>query len=274
MLAAPEPIRAWVNPHLAPTGCVGTPHSPDPAAEIQAAEDWLRAMGCARARGPLDGSTWHRYRANLGPHDRPLFPGEPDADPAPWLAAGYTPLKRYATLLAHNGPQIEATRARDRALRADGWTLDTLDQLGTFEQALDLFFEMSLAAFRDNFSYTPIDRAGFGALYEPLRPLIQGDLVLVARAPDGQPAGFCFSYPDLANPGLRQVIIKTLAVMPAHRGEGLGSWMVGEKHRIAEASGYTGGSLHALMAGGNRSQQISRDLGEVVREYVLFEKAL
>lgn len=275
MLAAPEPLRAWVNPHLTPVGCIGNlPDGLEPADAIRAAEDWLRAQGCTHARGPLDGSTWQRYRVNVGPHDRPLFIGEPDADPAPWVAAGYTPCKRYSTLLAHNGPQIQATRDRNAALRGAGWTLQALDQLGSFDEALDLFFEMSLAAFADNFSYSPIDRAGFGALYQPLRPLIQPHLVLVARSPEGEAAGFSFSYPDYANPGLKQVILKTLAVLPAHRGKGLGSWMVGEKHRILEETGFTGGGLHALMSAGNTSQRISRKLGGLVREYVLFEKKL
>jgi len=273
MLAAPQPLRAWVNPHLSPAGCLGAPSGPDPAGQLRAGEDWLRGQGCTTARGPLDGSTWHRYRANVGPHDRPLFLGEPDADPAPWQAAGYTVLKRYRTLFSHNPPQIAATRDRDRALRAAGWTLDTLDQLDSFEDALDLFYEMSLAAFPSNFSYSPIDRAGFHALYQPLRPIIRPGLVLVARAPGGEAAGFCFSYPDLNNPGLRHLVIKTLAVVPAFRGHGLGSWMVGEKHRIAEEAGFAG-CLHALMAAGNISNKISRDRWSLVREYVLYEKTL
>jgi GNAT superfamily N-acetyltransferase len=274
MIAAPQPLRAWVNPHLAPTGCIGAHTGPDPVARIREAEDWLRTQGCTQARAPLDGSTWQAYRANIGPHNRPPFLGEPDTDPAPWRDAGYTEAKRYCTLLAHNAPQISATRKRDAALRRDGWRLDTLDALGSFDDALDLFFDLSLAAFTKNFSYSPIDHNAFKALYRPLQPIIRPDLVLIARSPEDEVAGFCFSYPDLACPSLKQVVIKTLAASPAHRGLGLGSWMVGEKHRIAEELGYTGGCLHALMASGNTSQRISRAQGALVREYILFEKTL
>jgi GNAT superfamily N-acetyltransferase len=274
MIAAPEPISAWHNPFLSPVGCVGNVSTPDPVAEIRAAEAWLREQGCTVARGPLDGSTWFRYRANIGPHDRPLFLGEPDASPDPWRAAGYTERKRYCTILADNSAQIAATRQRDHALRAAGWTIQTLDEMGSFEEALDLYFEMACVAFPDNFSYSPIDRQGFRALYEPLQPLIRPELVLVARAPDGSPGGFSFNYPDHANPTLRQALVKSLAVLPEHRGNGLASWLVGETHRIAEATGLTGGCMHALMSSGNVSQNLSRNEGTLIREYVLFEKAL
>ena len=106
MIAAPEPISAWHNPYLSPVGCVGNVSTPDPVAEIRAAEAWLREQGCTVARGPLDGSTWLRYRANIGPHERPLFLGEPDASPDPWRAAGYTERKRYCTTLADNNAQV------------------------------------------------------------------------------------------------------------------------------------------------------------------------
>jgi ribosomal protein S18 acetylase RimI-like enzyme len=274
MLTAPAPLSAWINPGLLPAGCIGAPTGPEPLAEIAAAEDWLRQAGCTHALGPLDGSTWAAYRANIGPHDRPLFPGEPTADPAPWRAAGYTEAHRYSSLLADNAPQVAATRGRDAALRGAGWRIEDLSALGDFESALDVFWEMSLASFSSNAFYTPIDRAAFGALYARVRPLITPPLTLLARAPDGAPGGFCFSYPDAFSPRRREFVIKTLAVLPEFRGLGLGSWLVGETHRIGEALGFVGGGIHALMAVDNRSQRISRSIGGLVREYVLFEKPL
>ena len=274
MRTAPAPLSAWVNPGLHPVGCIGAPTSDDPLGELTAAEDWLRAAGCTRALGPLSGSTWSAYRANIGPNERPYFPGEPTASPAPWRAAGYSEAHRYASIHAENTPQITATRQRDTTLRAAGWQLEDLTALGDFESALDLFWQMSLASFGDSAFYTPIDRESFGALYAPVRPLLTPQLTLLARSPSGAPGGFCFSYPDAFSPQRGEFVIKTLAVMPAFRGLGLGSWLVGETHRVGAALGFSGGGVHALMAHGNRSQRISRDLGERIREYVLFEKTL
>ena len=222
----------------------------------------------------MDGSTWRSYRANVGPHERPPFLGEPTADPAPWVALGYTPLRRYTTVHSDHAAQIQRTRARDARMRAAGWRLETLSDFASFAAALDTFYAVSLDAFADNYLYTPLDRAAFGALYAPLQPLIVPELALVARAPDGAAAGYCFSYPDAANPALRQVVIKTLAVATAHRSQGLGGWLVGETHRTAEALGLTGGALHALMIAGNHSTTYARGSGRLVREYVLYEKTL
>ena len=274
MRTAPSPLRAWINPGLHPIGCIGAPDGPDPQAQITAAESWLRQEGCSRALGPIDGATWFAYRANIGPHDRPLFPGEPTADPAPWRALGYTEEHRYSSVLAKNEPQIAATRDRETRLRASGWQLEDLDALGDFDDALALFWQMSVVSFPGNRFYTPIDRTTFKALYARVRPLITPRLALLARSPDGQPGGFCFSYPDPTQPRRAEFIIKTLAVMPDFRGLGLGSWMVGETHRIGKEMGFVGGGIHALMAVDNRSQRISRNIGGLVREYVLFEKIL
>ena len=276
MKAALSPLRAWVNPHHLPLGFIGAPppDAADPQADILAAEAWLRDQGCARAVGPLDGSTWHSYRASLGPHDRPPFLGEPQADPAPWQALGYTPLRHYTTAASTHDAPLARLPAREARLLDAGWTLQTLDQLGTFDEALDTFFALSLAAFPDNFLYSPIDRAAFGALYAPLQRLLVPGLVLLARAPDGTPAGFCFSYPDALCPALRQSVIKTLAVAPAWRGSGVSGWLVSSAHRAADALGLTGGALHALMIEGNLSQHYGRDGSTLVRRYVLFEKPL
>src|SRR5688572_15970208 len=120
MLAAPPPLRAWVNPALSPVGCIGAPAGPDPEAEIAAAEEWLRAQGCAAARGPLDGSTWRAYRANLGPFDHPLFLGEPTASPDPWIIRGYREVARYRSTLADNAAALAAAAPRLDALAAAG----------------------------------------------------------------------------------------------------------------------------------------------------------
>lgn len=276
--AAPPPLRAWVNPHLVPLGCIGAPQAGDalpPQEALRAAEDWLRAQGCTRACGPMaEGSTWHTYRANLGPFDRPPFLGEPQADPAPWLACGYRVLRRYHTTAAPHPPLLDGLAAREARLSGAGWRLETLDHLGTFSEALDLFYALSQAAFADNFLYSPLDRAAFGALYAPLQAALVPPMVLLARAPDGHPAGFCLSYPDLLNPALRQGVIKTLAVVPAHRGSGVSGWLVGAAHRAAQQQGLTGGALHALMIDDNLSTHYSRGDSVQIRAYALFEKVL
>ena len=117
-------------------------------------------------------------------------------------------------------------------------------------------------------------RAAFEQLYRPVAPLIDPPLVVVARSPEGEMAGYCFAIPDRPNPELKQFVVKTLAVDPKWRTLGLGSWMVGNVHSRAHTAGWTGGGIHALMWTGSHSRQISAHAGEIIREYALFEKSL
>ena len=129
---APSPTRAWVNPSLHPIGCVGAPLSTGAAAleDIAAAEAWLREQGCTRARGPIEGSTFFAYRANMGPMNRPPFLGEPTFDPAPFAASGYTPIAWYASALADNASQINYSEPAGKRLNSEGWRLVGLEELG------------------------------------------------------------------------------------------------------------------------------------------------
>lgn len=264
------PIKAHLHPALAPVGAIedGTDQ------EIAEAEDWLRAQGCTAVRGPMGPTTWTPYRANLGPHDRPLFLGEPGFSPDVWEARGYQIVARYASSLADNLEQTESSMDRSCALVTEGWTLQTLTEMGSFEAALPLFYELTIAAFSKAYAYTPIDWPSFAQMYRPIEALIDPDLVVLARSPEGEAAGYCFSVPDRLNPQLKQFVVKTLAVDPRWRAHGLGSWMVGNVHSRAHTAGWTSGGIHALMWTGSHSRKISAHAGNIIREYALYEKAL
>jgi GNAT superfamily N-acetyltransferase len=262
--------HAHIHPSLAPIGTIqdGT------EAQIAVAEDWLRSQGCTHARGPMGASTWQSYRASLGPHDRPPFLGEPTASATLWELRGYRPVAHYASALADNMQQIESSMARACSLVTAGWTLQTLDEAGGFQAALPTFYALSTAAFTEAFAYTPIDLAAFEQLYRPLEPLIDPGLVLLALSPEGEPAGYCLAIPDRLNPQLQQFIVKTIAVDPRWRGQGIGSWMVGNAHSRAHTAGWTAGGIHALMWTGSHSRKISAHAGHIIRRYALYEKAL
>jgi GNAT superfamily N-acetyltransferase len=206
--------------------------------------------------------------------NRPLFLGEPSFDPGPFVASRYEPIAWYASALADNASQIENSEPDGSRLRTEGWRLVGLDSLGGFSKALPHLHQVTSASFSEAHSYSPIGRELFEALYAPLETRIDPRLVRFALSPEDEVAGYCFSIPDLLNPDLREFIVKTLAVHPRWRRYRLGSWMVGEAHREAEAAGYTGGGIHALMWSGSHSQSISNHGGQLLRRYALFERDL
>ncbi|HEX2101015.1 MAG TPA: hypothetical protein VHF69_10145, partial [Candidatus Synoicihabitans sp.] len=96
----------------------------------------LRARGCTRAVGPMDGNTWRRYRFVTDAGSEPPFflePTNPGEWPQWWENAGFSPLAQYlssaSTDLTTRDPRLEGVAARMAEL---GVTIRPLD-LSRFE---------------------------------------------------------------------------------------------------------------------------------------------
>jgi len=62
----------------------------------------LAARGCSIAIGPMDGSTWRRYRLLTDRGSEPLFflePDNPDDWPGHFTSAAFSPLAHYFSVL-------------------------------------------------------------------------------------------------------------------------------------------------------------------------------
>lgn len=248
-------------------------------AVLQRACTELGAHGATAAVGPIDGSTWHDYRLVVERGRRPPFFLEPDT-PDDWhdhfRAAGFDVLASYTSALVERiPPPSPESDARTARLGAAGYTLRPID-MSRAEAELDALYDVSTAAFAENFLYTPIERDDFHAQYGAVLPHIDPRLVLLAEH-DRKVAGYVFVMPDLLE--LRRTgkavtaILKTLAVHPAHGGVGLGGLLVERGQRAAEALGLTQ-VIHALMLDTNVSQKISRHYGATFRRYAVFLRRL
>ncbi len=237
----------------------------------------LAGHGCTMAIGPIDGSTWRAYRAVTERGGMPPFFLEPDtpADwPAHFTAAGFTVLATYTSSLVDPVPPPSA-RMDETATRllARGYHVRPLDPTRAAAE-LDALYDVSIAAFADNFLYTPIGRDEFHAQYAAILPYIDPRLVLLAEH-DGRAAGYVFAVPDLLE--LKRAgrattaVLKTLAVDPAYAGAGLGGLLVERVQRASAALGLTR-VVHALMHEANVSQRISKHYGTTCRRYALFAR--
>jgi GNAT superfamily N-acetyltransferase len=256
-------VLASVNPEHEPVGALGD-LSGD-VSTIRAGEAWLLEQGCVAAQAPLQLATWFPYRANLGPFDEPPFLGEPSASPQPWIEAGYREVARYASAIAPNAEAV----AYGESKRPEGISLRAMTR---FEDDLPVIHALATASFRSAYAYSPLPLPAMAALYAPLAPHLVPELVLIATR-DETPVGFVFGLPDLAQPGSGRFVVKTLAVLPEQRRSGLGAWLVGELHRVAEGLGFDRG-IHALMWAGSKSRSISSHGGRVFREYALYLREL
>lgn len=264
------------------TGLIGHYESTDGGAAAVLLRDVvvrLRARGVDRILGPMNGSTWGRYRLALPPEPRELVeppflsePTNPAGYPADWGAAGFHVAATYESALVDDLSEADPRRGElaDRA-RARGVVIRPLD-LDRFDAELMALHALSLEAFAGNLFYSPISFPEFKARYTPLRPLLDPALVRMAEDADGGLLGFVFAFPDLLtvrDGRPTRVVLKTLATAPAARGLGLGTFLTDEVRRLAHEKGY-GSVIHALMQADNQSVRISRHSARVFRRYALY----
>ena len=246
---------------------------------LEHALDWHRAEGHQRVTGPMDGSTWHRYRLLTERGTEPTFflePDNPDDWPRHFTDAGFVPLATYTSALNSDLNRIDPRSDQRRAeLERGGITLRTID-VALFEVELAAIHELSLTAFAGNLLYSPIGLKTFLASYRPIHRHLVPELVLIAER-DGQPLGFIFGIPDLMESArgarLRTMIIKSLAVHPSCTGNGLGGLLVDDCQRAARELGFER-VIFALMHETNRSLNISSRYGSTIRRYTLYQKSL
>ncbi len=254
---------------------------------------WLRETGAGQIVGPMDGDTWHRHRLNVGPFDDPPFllePYNPPYYPEIWEEAGFQVLASYASKQVDPADVIAHLEPKAAAARASGYQLSSLDP-GRFQEELRRLYRLSREIFADNFLYTEISEEDFVALYAGSKALLDPDLVLFARSPEGGDAGFLFAYPDRfqavkAMRGSRGLLaklrflrhrseaeavdFKTLGVLPEHRRAGVAALLMHEGHLRAQGKGYRLAN-HCLFREGNPSGDLDGGAGRIFRRYHLYE---
>lgn len=226
----------------------------------------LAAAGCGIAVGPVDGSTWHRYRLVTEPGTQPPFllePQNPAAYPKDFLAAGFTALAHYVSAeeTTLERADARAARARER-LCAEGVRIRKFDSL-RYSEELDAIYEVATVAFASALLFSPIDRREFHALYEPLKSRVDPEFVRIAEH-EGRVVGFAFGIPDGDT-----VVGKTQAVLPELRYAGLGAVMLDDVRRSAHARGMRR-IVHALIRDDNVALNCSRRVATTMRGYTLF----
>lgn len=259
-------------------GHFGARDLPSAVAVLDAACAGLANCGCTIAIGPMDGTTWHRYRLVTEAGVEPPFllePANPESWPGFLEAAGFTTLATYRSLVSDDltSPDPRAV-TRAVALGEMGIVIRPLD-LNQFGAELERIYSVAIAAFRDNLLYTPIPDDEFAEQYLKLRPIIDPRLVLLAIDGD-RTAGFVAGIPGALNGGVstHTMILKTLAILPdRERYSGLGRVLAAQLHAIAHSIGYTR-VIHALIQDQNHSLVISERTASVMRRYALYARRI
>ena len=229
-------------------------------------EEYMKQLtnaGHKRIIAPINGDTWHTYRLMSWSGDEPAFPFElsnPLWYNDVYTEFGFKPLKSYRS----DKFSLEFVEPSLCTSSAHSFTSANLSFRNYRDGDLKLIYDISLHGFDENFLYGDISFEEFSALYQPVLPMIDQELVVIAEV-DNAPVGFMFSFAI----GSR-LILKTMAVLPEYRSMGVGAKMF---HHILFTG--KGKNLHttiaALISEGNNSHKIASKYGsEKIREYTLY----
>lgn len=221
--------------------------------------DALARAGDVPVLGPIDGDTWHPYRAVTESDGSAPFLLEPRSGPhdlAALQAAGFAPVAGYAST------RMSLDSAQTAPRPVEGVSVTAWDGKDA-APLLDRLFAMAGASFADKQFYKPITRDDFLSLYLPLLPMLDPRLVLFAVAGDAM-VGFLLGYRDPGQP--TTAVLKTYAAAR----HGVGHLLAHEFHERARSLGCDN-VIHALMHEENISLSRSGLHGATVfRRYALF----
>jgi len=245
--------------------------------------DVLAGRGVDRVIGPINGGTWARYRLALPSEpddpafDPPHFASEPRNPfdyPEHFAAAGFEIVSRYESRIdtSPDDASPDADRFAERVASA-GIRIRPFD-LERFDAELETLHTLSLASFKDNPFYAPLDIHRFRLMYEPLRPIIDPNLVFIAEDARSKAVAFLFAFIDPTTRETRhgnRVIFKTIASLPEVQGRGLGAHLF-DRLRVSTVQRGGRAIVHALMHSDNTSLRLSaRHRTHLFRRYALYQ---
>ncbi len=279
--AARVSYRIVSGMHGAPelTGVVGHYEARDDEAGVAVLREAVSLLADAGAElvvGPMEFTTWGRYglaldRTEAG--DPPPFltePVNPAAYPAQFEAAGLTPIAHYESEIVEDLCALtDRSRQVEKQLSLAGHRIEPMNP-DRFGGTLDGLYDLSMRALAETPFFSPITRAEFQAMYEPVRSFLDPDLVLLARDAEDAVIGFIFGLPDVLEAAGAQptrVVVRSLAVQAAEPG--VNSLLVHALHRRAAGRGYQS-AIHALMQVKTPNARTPALGGAIYRRYALF----
>lgn len=242
---------------------------------LDAATTYLSGCGCVWAIGPINGTTWNKYRITEPSTNPPFFL---DNYHKPWYfeqfqSNGFHTLARYLStknaITLREDPRIirfERELGRKRMIVRPV-------NLERFEEDVEKIFTICTESFKNNFLYSVISWDEFRIQYNTIKPVVDPSLVLLAEDQNSVPLGFIFALPNLFENPVTSGIIKTVAILPRSDVRGLGTYLVDRVHQTLCEKGYIA-VFHALMHESNVSTKILNDSSEEYHRYVLFGKEL
>ena len=214
--------------------------------QLQETAQRLKTEGFEAVIAPMDGSTWHSYRAVVDSDGSPPFLMEPVSgqhDLRVLADAGFSPIAHYVSARVTTADAVGPRPVAHKTIHLENWNGSSADSF------FGEIYDFSVEGFSRNLFYKPIDREAFLDLYRAYVAFLKRELIFFARRSDGSLAGFLFGIPDYSQgPETKTVILKTYASTE----HGVGHLLADAFHRAALDHGYDT-TIHALIQENNIS---------------------
>ncbi len=279
---------AFINPRMqdqpVPTGVFGSLDFGAAFAEREAelrelagrAFAWLASQGMQRVRGPIDFSTWNRYRCVTQDWGYPPILGENAYEPryARFFEGLLKPAGTYCSNLITD---IEGGKKVAKYIRmeeaAERWGVQVEEiPLAEVEKHLPMFYELASRIFPLDWAFTPIGPEEFAEMMVPVARQAPDFRLMIARDPQGAPIGLVYGYLNPTSPK-KTGVIKSMGVVPEYQGRKVAYLLTYRYHTAQLERGYVN-FLHAMIKEDNLSRIMSMHFATKVRGYCIYEGEL
>ncbi len=245
----------------------------------------LKEEGVEIIIGPLNGTTWNRYRYVVEKGERFPFLMEPwndDNQVHLMEKIGFIPFSFYFSSIMENMENIQLLKKkREKAEKINKFSIHQEIRIETAENKdlkmlLEEVYNLTKESFKNNFLYTPLGKENFLKMYMAYsEKLVRKYFKLIYIGKELK--GYLFGIPDYLElkykPAVETLILKTIGVAPEYFNRGLGYILIDEFVRDGAEDGYKN-IIFALMHEGNISRNIGNRLGRPFRRYALFKREL
>lgn len=219
--------------------------------------------------GPINGSTWKKYRITLPSNNLPFLM---DNYNKPYYAKlfedyGFETISNYTSSITSNlDKDYSRLEKFEKIFENKGVKIRKFNP-GKFDEDIRKIYDVSVQSFVNNFLYTPVEFEEFYKMYEPVKNFLNPEWILIAEDEINNPVAFVFGFNNLFSKDKKSLVVKTLAQIPDYKYRGIGSYLTEFLHRKAFMAGYDN-IIHALMHETNVSANILA--GELYHEYKLY----
>lgn len=233
-------------------------------------KNYCKEKGFECLIGPINGSTWQKYRVTLPSKNPPFFL---DNYNKPYyqklfVQSGFIPISKYTSTVYRNlNRDFSRLEKFENIFKKKNITVRHFN-VNDFDNEMSKIYEISIKSFKENFLYTPISYEEFISMYSAIKPLINPEWILIAEQ-DNQPIAFIFCVENIFEKNKKSLVFKTLAKIPQANIKGLGTYLAEKLHKQARDKGYDE-VIHALMYEENVSANILGAEAELLHEYVLY----